>query len=513
MLISHNWLKKYLPELDENIEKGKLAELLTESLAEVEQIIPIKQELEMIVCAEIIEVTNVPESTKLSICKVKTSNDSELKTVVCGAPNVKPGMKVALALPGGKVFDGHSQNKTMITIEQKELMNITSEGMLCSSRELGLSNDHDGILEIESEMEIGKDLTAILKDYVYEIENKSLSHRPDCFSHEGIAREIAAVCNLNFIDTFHDTSLIATKTLPFELKVKVENEVCPRFDAICISDIKISSSPLWLQSFLSAVGVRPINNVVDIANYVMFDKGQPIHTYDYDKLTGAKLIVKYAKNGENALFLNEKSYTLDDSMVVITNEKTTENVAGIIGGSNSEISNETKNIVIEAANFNMYSIRKTSKKLGLRTESSTRFEKGIDPSITLKGLKLVTELVSDLAQGEVASELIDYYPEPKAEKVIELDLTQVKRFLGIELQTREILDYLKRLHFTIVDEEKISALTTIPDSNILIKVVSPIFRSDINIPNDLLEEIARIYGYSRFKNDITSKGYVCCSTK
>mgnify|MGYP001174063777 CR=1 FL=1 len=503
MLISHNWLKKYIPELDEKIDKVNLAELLTESIAEVERIIPIRQELDMIVCAEVVDVQGIPESTKLSLCKVITSKEEPQRTIICGAPNVKVGMKVALALPGGKIFDGHSQS--VIAIEQKELMNITSEGMICSARELGLSNEHDGIFELEAEMELGKDLLTILKDYVYEIENKSLSHRPDCFSHEGISREIAAICNISFIDTFQDIPLIPSKNLPFELKVKVDKEICPRFNALCIADINIKQSPLWLQSYLTAIGVRPINNVVDIANYVMFDKGQPIHTYDYDKIIGSKLIVKYAKNNEKALFLNEKEYTLDDSMMVIANAENTENVAGIIGGSNSEITINTKNIIIEAANFDMYSIRKSSTKLGLRTESSTRYEKGLDPSITIKGIKSVTGLISDLAQGEIASDFIDYYPEPRVEKIVELDLTQVKRFLGIELTTFDILNYLKRLSFKIEDEEKISALTSVPDSNIIIKVIVPTFRSDINIPNDLLEEIARIYGYSNLKPSLPIK--------
>ena len=355
MLISNNWLKKYIPDIDDKTDKVKLAELLTESLAEVEQIIPIRQELDLIVCAEVVDVQKVPESNKLSICKVIVSKDGPQRTVVCGAPNVKVGIKVALALPGGKVFDGHSKDKSMITIEQKELMNITSEGMICSARELGISNEHEGILILETEMELGKDLLPILKDYVYEIENKSLSHRPDCFSHEGIAREIAAISGTKFIDTFVDAPLIPVKTLPFELKVKVDTTSCARFTSICLSDVHVSSSPLWLQSLLSAVGVRPINNVVDISNYIMLDKGQPLHTYDYDKINGAKLIVRYAKKNEKSSFLNEKDYELDDSMMVIANSNGIENIAGIIGGSNSEITKDTKNVLLEAANFNMYS--------------------------------------------------------------------------------------------------------------------------------------------------------------
>jgi phenylalanyl-tRNA synthetase beta chain len=504
MLLSHNWLKKYLPEFG-LIDKEKLAVLLTESLAEVERTIPIRQELEGIFCAEIIEVATIPDSKKLTVCKVKISEEQPLKTVICGAPNVKVGLKVALAIPGGKVYDGHENKNTVITIAQKSMFNVTSDGMICSPKELGISNEHEGIIELESELPIGTDLTEMLKDFVYEIENKSLSHRPDCFSHEGIAREIAAISNTAFIDPYKDIPLVPVKTLPFELVVKVDPETCPRFTTICLSDIKVSKSPLWLKCLLSAVGIRPINNIVDITNFIMLDKGQPLHSYDYDKISGAKLVVKFAKKKEKSMFLNEKEYELDDSMMVIANSSNIENIAGIIGGANSEITDETKNVLLEAGNFNMYSIRKTSKKLGLRTESSTRFEKGLDPNITIKGLKAATQYILDIAHAEVASNIDDYYPSPSQEKTIELDLTSVKRFLGIELTTKEILDYLKKLGLRIEDEEKISALSTVPDTNIVIKVVRPSFRSDLNISNDLLEEIARIYGYGKLKPSLPTK--------
>jgi len=504
MLISHNWLKKYLPEF-ENINKEKLAILLTESLAEVEQIIPVRQDLDNIVCAEVVEVNILTETKRISVCKVKIQDDLPLKTVVCGAPNVMVGMKVALALPGGKIYNAHDNKVSLMTIEEKILFNVTSQGMLCSSKELGLSNEHELIISLEQEMKLGTDICLLLKDFTYEIENKSLSHRPDCFSHEGIAREIAAICNTLFIDTYQDTPLIPLKKLPFELKVKVDEKSCPRFTTICISDVSITESPLWLQCLLSAVGVRPINNVVDIANYVMLDKGQPLHTYDYDKISGTKLTIRYAKNDEQSMFLNEKEYELDDSMIVIANASNIENIAGIIGSSNSEITKDTKNILLEAGNFDMYSIRKTSEKIGLRTESSTRFEKGLDPNITIKGLKNATQLILDLAHGEVASDINDYYPKVREEKTIELDLTLIKRFLGIELVTKDILDYLKRFELKIESEEKISSLTSIPDTNIIIKVICPTFRSDLNLCNDLLEEIARIYGYSKLPTSLPTR--------
>ncbi|HOY46414.1 MAG TPA: phenylalanine--tRNA ligase subunit beta [Candidatus Dojkabacteria bacterium] len=494
MLISHKWLKKYLPTLDE-LTKAQIAESLTTKLAEVEQIIAIRREIDKIIVGEVLEVNKIEESKKLTYCKVRVS-DNTINDIICGAPNVKKGLKVAVCMPGGRIYDAHDEGKT-IEITQKTMFGITSNGMICSAKELGISNDHEGIMELEDQLVPGTNLDEILKDFVYEIENKSLSHRPDCFSHEGIAREISAILNIPFKQDEINQPIVPTSELPFDLSVKVDNKDCERFSLAILSDIKVNKSPLWLICLLTATGLRSVNNIVDAANYIMFDKGQPLHTYDYDKITSKKLIVRYAKNGEKMKAIDGKEYRLEDDMMVISNGNQVDDIAGIMGGLSSEISFETKNILIEAANFNMYSVRRTSRKLGIRSEASTRFEKGQNPEKTENSIKQALNLILDLAEGEIAHELIDYYPNPREQKVIELDLTLVKRILGIDLPVREIIDYLERINCEILDPERVPNISSTPESNLPISVKIPKFRGDLNIEQDLLEEIARLYGYDK----------------
>lgn len=494
MLISHKWLKKYLPTLDE-LTKAQIAESLTTKLAEVEQIIAIRREIDKIIVGEVLEVNKIEESKKLTYCKVRVS-DNTINDIICGAPNVKKGLKVAVCMPGGRIYDAHDEGKT-IEITQKTMFGITSNGMICSAKELGISNDHEGIMELEDQLVPGTNLDEILKDFVYEIENKSLSHRPDCFSHEGIAREISAILNIPFKQDEINQPIVPTSELPFDLSVKVDNKDCERFSLAILSDIKVIKSPLWLICLLTATGLRSVNNIVDAANYIMFDKGQPLHTYDYDKITSKKLIVRYAKNGEKMKAIDGKEYRLEDDMMVISNGNQVDDIAGIMGGLSSEISFETKNILIEAANFNMYSVRRTSRKLGIRSEASTRFEKGQNPEKTENSIKQALNLILDLAEGEIAHELIDYYPNPREQKVIELDLTLVKRILGIDLPVREIIDYLERINCEILDPERVPNISSTPESNLPISVKIPKFRGDLNIEQDLLEEIARLYGYDK----------------
>lgn len=504
MLISYKWLKKYLPELDE-ISKEEIAEALTTKLAEVESIKPIRRILKKVFAAEVLSTKPVEGSKKLTYCEVALSPDV-IKKVVCGATNVVKGAKVALVLAGGQVYDAHANKEdATFIVESRDVMGIRSEGMICSAKELGLGNDHDGILILEQDIAIGSDLTEILADYVFEIENKSISHRPDCFSHKGIAREIAAFFDIKLIDNSIDIPLTPTKNLPFEVKIKTSSDLCPRFTSICLSDVVVQPSPLWLQSLLTATGIRPINNVVDASNYIMFDKGQPLHTYDYDQLNEKRLIVRMAKNDETLLGLDEKEYKLDESMQVITSGSKVDNIAGIIGGAQSEITSASKNIVIEAANFNMYSIRKTSRKLGLRTEASTRFEKGQDPELAMEGLISAVQLICDLSQAEIASEINDIYLEKRETREIKIDLSLVPRFLGITLTTKEIVAYLERLGLEVTDVEKIPNESVSPEINLDVIVNIPTHRGDIKLPADILEEIARMYGYEKFQPTLPTK--------
>lgn len=501
MLISHSWLKKYIPTLDE-LSPETISNALTGTLAEVEKYVSVRGELSKIVCGEVLDAKPLEGTAKLSVCLVDIGDSKS--TIICGAPNVMTGQKVAVCLPGGKVYDAHSKNPNdTMEIKEKALMGVTSQGMICSGKELNLVNEHEGILVLEPEMKVGTDLIPILKDIVYEIENKSLSHRPDCFGHAGIARELAAILNLEYIDNEPEPTFSFTKQLPFELDVKVDGKLCPRFTCVLVTDITVKQSPLWLISKLTAVDVRSVNNVVDITNYIMFDKGQPLHAYDYDKLKGNKLVVRMAKDGEDFSALNKKKYKLTKENIVVCDGEKIEDLAGIMGGAGSEINDKTKTVLLEAANWNMYSIRRTSRQHGLRSEASTRFEKGQDPTNSIVGLKTALGLILDLTNSEIASELTDYYPEPRQIRQVTFNVLSVKRFLGIDLTRQEIIDTFKRLRLEVVEKEKTS------DE---LEIVIPTYRGDLNMEADLLEEIARLYGYAKIQPTLPTRSLTAANT-
>jgi phenylalanyl-tRNA synthetase beta chain len=495
MLISHKWLGKYLPNLY-NHSPEDIAAALTNSLADVEQIINIRQNLENIVVAEVVDIQQHPTLQKILITKVDIGNNN-IFTILTGAKNIQLNNKVAVCLSGGQVIDPTDRDK-VLNIGDREMGGILSQGMICSSRELGISDEHSGVMILENEIKIGTDVAELLRDIVYEVENKSISHRGDCFSHIGIARELAAILNIDFmIPTTTDIPIIDSSEYKFNVNIKVDEKLCPRFTAIVIKDVVIKDSPLWLQGLLSAVGVRPINNIVDVTNYVMFDKGQPMHAYDYNKLSNKELVVRMAKDNETMLAINNETYNLSNDMVVISSGNIIEDIAGVMGGLNSEISSETKTIVIESAIWEMYNIRKTSRSLGLRSEASTRFEKGIAPFNAGNSIKDAIQLINDLANGEPCSELIDIYPNPQEDKEVSLDISLVNRFLGIDLNKTEIINILSNLQFELIDKSN-------SDDADINQVISqdltflvPAYRLDINIQEDLLEEIARLYGFDK----------------
>lgn len=493
MLISYKWLQKYIPDLT-NHSPEEVAELLTISLAEVEKIVPVRHELESIIVGEVLRVEKHENSDKLKVCQVMVNDEDKLQ-IVCGAPNVAEKKKVAVCLNGGQVYADTKKNT--IRIKTAVIRGVESSGMICSARELGLSDDHEGILILEDNLETGADLTEILKDVVYEIENKSLSHRGDCFSHKGIAREIAASLVLDFLD--HDQNLDAlipsVKRMNLDIDINVNHDLCKRFSALLISNIEVKPSPLWMQSLLSAVGERSINNVVDITNYIMLDQGQPMHAYDYDNLAKNKLVVRKARSGEEMSTLDGVKRKLDNSMVVISDADKIENIAGIMGGEGSQITLETKTVLLEAANWDMFNIRKTSRQLGLRTEASTRFEKGLDPNMTLPALQASFTLISDLASGELAADIFDLYPSPEIEKEIELDINLVNRLLTLNLTKLEIIEILQRLQIKVVDKEASDGSDPNQEAQSTIRLKVPTYRQDLKIKEDLVEEVARIYGF------------------
>lgn len=503
MLISHKWLEKYLPELNK-YSKEDISEALTLSLAEVEQVIPINQELSNVFVAEVISVEKHNNSDKLKLCQVTTDGENRIQ-IVCGAENVREKTKVALCLSGGKVYADNK--KTVTTINTAEIRGVESHGMLCSARELGLSDDHSGILILEESIQLGEDISEIIKDFVYEIENKSLSHRGDCFSHKGIARELSAILNIELIEEKEnlDNFIPATEEKKLSIEVNVPAELCARFSAILIDNIQIKTSPLWLQARLSAIGTRSINNIVDITNYLMFDLGQPLHAYDYDKLEKNILQVRKAKSDEKAVTLDGVVRKMEKEMVVVTDASNIEDIAGIMGGNLSQINSDTKTIILEAANWEMYNIRRTSRQLGLRTEASTRFEKGLDPSMTIPTLKTALTLISDIGNGELASDLFDHYPSPDIAKEISIDFNQVNRSLNLNLSKYEVIEILQRLMVRTSDNEINTGSNPNQESQNTITFSIPTFRKDLNIKEDLTEEVARIYGFQNLATKLPQR--------
>lgn len=509
MLYSLSFLKQYLKQF--SLESKGIRDLLTYSLAEVENVTELRSELSNILVGEVLDVKDHPKSNRLHIATVdviKGTNDPSTNLViVCGAPNLKVGQKVAVCLVGGTVinakYDSVKDKEKIMKIEKREVLGEVSNGMICSPKELGVSDEHEGIWVLPEDSIVGTNLADILKDTVFEIENKSFTHRPDLFSHRGIAREISAITNTEFIDKV-DPSLSLKAEVPLNIKILTPN--CNRYTALVINNVQVKASPIWLQMRLLNVGVRPINNIVDITNYIMLDLNQPLHSFDFDKLNSNTINIRETDNGEKIITLDNKQRTLPTGSLVITNEKEIVAVAGVMGGVSSEISETTTSVLLESANFNKDNIRVTSRELGLRTEASSRYEKGLDPEMTLEALKHAANLITELSGGEIVSEIVDIYPNKDSIKVIELDMNKIKRFLGITLKKEEVVDILKRLNINTEHSKFVATENVNPSLNSsFLNVIVPSYRKDLNIEADILEEIARLYGYDKFKPTLPEK--------
>lgn len=500
MFISFNWLKKFVPEID-TLKPEDIAKKVSWSLAEVEKIEEKGKFLKSIVVGEIIKVEDHPNEPKLAIAKVKVGESKEIEVVFAGTNRefVKPGTRYPVCLEGGMVYGSNGEPKEIL---RTELKGIESEGMLCSLAELGLSDEKKGISLIEDNLPAGTDLTPMLKDYIFEVENKSITHRPDCFSHRGMAREIAAMFDLDFND--HTSEELVTN-LTNKVKVTIlADDVCSRFTCITMSDVKVANSPTWLKIQLYNLGQNPINNIVDISNYIMLDIGQPMHIYDYDKLNTKEIIVRKAKKGEKAEAINHKTYELKPNHLLITTNKSIEGIAGIMGGVGSEVNEKTKNILIEAANFDMFNIRKTGLELGLQTDASIRYSRGITNTLTREAALQAIKLVEDLCGAEISSDLTDKVIVKESDKVLEFDLNNVKRLGGVTIEKTKITRILNSLHIQVEGAENLpSDLNKIP--NAIVKLTIPVYRKDLNIPQDIVEEVVRIYGYENVKPSLPSR--------
>jgi phenylalanyl-tRNA synthetase beta chain len=498
MKVTLNWLKQYV---DFDWSPEQLAERLTMLGLEVESVTKVTGEFEGIVVAQILTKDKVPGSDKLSVCKVNDGKGE--RTIICGAQNHNVGDKVPLILPNF-ALPLKAGEKEPFVIKERKVFGITSQGMMCSPQELGLPDQVDGLLILPTDAPIGKPFAEYLGrsagDVVYDLE--ITPNRPDWNSVIGIAREISAVTGHAL--KMPTIQFLNTSSEPISGVVWVrmdEPEFCPRYTARVVRNVKVRPSPDWLRSALEKVGVRSINNIVDVTNFVMLETGQPLHAFDYHLLTRASdttaptIVVRRAGDGEKFITLDGQERTLTREMLLIADELKGIALAGIMGGQNTEIHDDTKDVLIESAYFDPANIRHTSKALGLRSESSYRFERGSDVEICDWASRRAAQLISDLAGGEVLGHSIDTYPKPPSAKTITLRHDKVTQLLGLELKPEEIEYYLAQLGLKItgrkarpVDAESKSEPATF---------VIPSFRVDLKGEVDLIEEVARLHGVDK----------------
>ncbi|MFA6995517.1 MAG: phenylalanine--tRNA ligase subunit beta [Patescibacteria group bacterium] len=487
MYISFNWLKDYV-KIPAKIKPSDIADGLTGHTVEVENLVSQAEQFDKVVVGRVLEVSKHPNADRLRLATIDIKK-TKLK-IVCGAPNLAVGQLVPVSLVGAKLPNGLEIKESLIRGEK-------SSGMICAEDELGLGKNHEGILVLKDNAKVGESFAKYLQvdDTILEVDNKSLSNRPDLLNHYGLAREASAIFDLSlksydkFFDQEHD--FVPDKENKLEVRIEAK-EQCARYLAIKIDNIEIKESPDWLKNRLIAVNQRPLNNIVDLTNYIMLDCGQPLHAFDAANVE--KIIVRRALNHESVETLDEKERMLNVNDLVITNGPDIIAIAGVMGGKKSEIKSETKSIILESANFSATSIRKTSQSLGLRTEASVRFEKSLDVRLPEVALKRFLTLLRDICpQMKIASSLVDYHSEEKPVIIIELNLAWLTAKIGQEIPRDFIIISLKKLGFTIV-HENIDSLG----------VAVPIWRAtkDISIKEDLAEEILRLYGYEKIVSQL-----------
>lgn len=477
MKISYQWLKDYI-NLD--VTPKILEDHLTFAGIEVEAIERLGAELEQIKVAEVVECDNMPNSDHLHITQIEDGT-GELKQVVCGAPNCRKGLKVAFA-PVGAILDGGN-----FKIKKAKLRGIASFGMLCSEKELNLSDEHAGIMELSSDAVIGSSLASYLNldDVVFDVE--ITPNRPDLLGMLGVARDLSALYNIELKVPELKEKKIAGKV---ESLLSVENknaDKCKRYSATLIKNVSVKESPDWLIKRLQSVGLKSINNVVDVTNFVLMELGHPLHAFDYAKVVGNKIIVRDAKEGETFKALNGLSYTLSSDDLVIADSEKAIGLAGVMGGLNSEITSETKDIVLEAACFNYSTVRRTSQRQKLFSDSSYRYERGISPESTDYARMRAIDLILEVAGGELYSLELDSFPgKDSLNDIISLRPSRVNRIIGTIIPIEEIKDYMKALELRLIDENAETLRYEVPP-----------FRADLGREIDLIEEIVRLHGYNK----------------
>jgi len=473
MKISWHWLGRHV-DLS-GLDPEELANRFTLAVAELEGIEEVGAGMESVIAGRITAVRPHPQADKLNLVDLDLGDRSD--TLVSGAPNCVEGMITAVALPGARLPGGE------VTVAA--IRGVESRGMTCSEADLGLSDDNAGILALPTDVAPGTPLSdlAPVHDWIIEIDNKSLTHRPDCWSHRGIAREIASLTGRALKDL--DLELEFTDDMPVEIRVE-DQDLCPRFTAVCYAGISIAPSPLWLKTMLHRVEVRPISNVVDLTNFVMLDVGNPVHAYDKRYVTDDVITVRRGTDGETLTTLDDQERSIDPSDVIIADGERGVGLGGIMGGLDSEIVADTTDVILESANFQASAIRRTSSRLGLRTEASARFEKALDPAFAEHSSRLFGRMLQELDPAvRITSAFIDVaapLPEPT---VIDTSCAFIRKKLGDDVSNARIVEILEGLEFVVdVDGDAL-------------RVTVPTFRAtkDVGIPADLVEEVGRIIGY------------------
>lgn len=490
-----SWVKAYVPELD--VTAQEFTDAMTLTGTKVEGFEAADRDLDKIVIGQIDQIERHPDADKLIVCQVNIGN-GQTTQIVTGAPNVKVGDKIPVVLDGGRVAGNHDGKMTEggIVIKKGKLRGIESNGMMCSIEELGSTREmypeapEYGIYIFPEDAEVGADAVAALglNDVTFEFE--ITSNRVDCFSVIGIAREAAAT----FRKEFHPPVVTAAgndEDANDYVKVTVKDpDLCPRYTARIVKNVRIAPSPKWMQRRLAAAGIRPINNIVDITNYVMEEYGQPMHAYDYDTIAGHEIVVRRAEKGEKFTTLDGQERQMDENVLMICDGEKSVGIAGIMGGENSMITDDVKTMMFEAACFDGTNIRLSSKRIGLRTDASAKFEKGLDPNNAQAAIDRACQLIEELGAGEVVGGIVDVYSKKKEPVRVPFDADQINALLGTDIPEEQMLSYFK-----MIDLEY--------DENTH-EVIAPTFRHDLFRLADLAEEVARFYGYDNIPTTLPS---------
>ncbi len=498
MRVPINWLKDFV---DITLPIEELAERLTFAGLEVGTIdyIGAEWERDKLFVGEIVAVEQHPNADRLVLATVNYGADEPM-TVVTGAPNLKvgdSGQRVAFAVAGARLIDGYSEEKKIATLKPSKIRGVKSAGMVCSEKELGLSDYHEGIIILDDDAPVGMPLVDYLGDAVLDID--ILPNIARALSMVGVAREVAALTSIQWhkekftawVQRGKEECARMSEEEPFVKIVIDDPDLCPRYSAALVRDVTIKPSPYWMQQRLLKAGMRPINNIVDITNYIMLELGQPLHAFDYDTLTCAEgddiptIIMRRARESETMTTLDGNLRQLNTEMLMITDPSGSIALGGIMGGEDTEVTDETRNVLIEAANFYFINNRRTAQLLKLPSEATARFGRGVDPELTLTTLTRTVELMRKYADATVVPGFADNYPLKPKTKRITLTLAEARRIIGIDFTIAEIVDILTALEFECAVEGKAVTVTV------------PSYRLDVTVPADLLEEIARVYGYDR----------------